>query len=230
MKKSIVLIVTLCFICIFVQNEASSFFFKDNKEREFTKNQRETIDELKNKQNKEFNELLERQKLEKEEFIKKREQEKPIDEKVEEMQNENSIRAQAEIKEYKNEIRKARKAKTNVEIKSNEEDPLYITFAEVKPGKTEFLKLKDVDLNYRFKLHNQTPKIITSASIIWERGIPFSESQTLSREIKISDPIIPYEKRIVKYNETNSKRSGEIYKVKIAKVIFKDGTQWKNPD
>ena len=48
-------------------------------------------------------------------------------------------------------------------------------------------------------------------------------------EIKIAKPIVPYEKRIFEHNEPNSRRDGETYKVKIAKIVFEDGTQWKNP-
>ena len=65
--------------------------------------------------------------------------------------------------------------------------------------------------------------------IIWERKIPFTETLTIQKETKISRPIVPYERRIVEYNDLDSKREGETYRVKIASVVFEDGTQWKNP-
>ena len=59
--------------------------------------------------------------------------------------------------------------------------------------------------------------------------MPFTEGLTILKETKISKPIIPYEKRIVQYNDLDSKRQGEEYRVKVAKIVFEDGTQWKNP-
>lgn len=187
------------------------------------------IDELKDRQEKELNELAERQKQEKEQLEQERIKERLILEKAKEVRSENSAKAKVEIKEYKKEVRKAKRAKSVVEVITNENDPLYIQFAEVKGGKTKFLKVKGVELSYKIKLKNQTPKIVTSALIGWERSVSFNESQTISKEAKIAKPIAPYSTRIVQFNETNSKRDGETYKVKVEKVIFKDGTQWKNP-
>ncbi len=187
------------------------------------------IDELKNRQEKEQNELVEKQKQEKEQFKQERTKERLILEKAKEFRSENDAKAKVEIKEYKKEVRKARWAKSVVEVITNESDPLYIKFAEVKGGKTKFLKVKGVELSYKVRLKNQTPKIITSALITWERALSFNESQTIAKEAKIAKPIPPYSTRTVQFNETNSKRDGEIYKVKVEKVIFKDGTQWKNP-
>ena len=187
------------------------------------------IDELKDRQEKEQNELVEKQKQEKEQFEQERTKERLILEKGKEVRLENDAKAKVEIKEYKKEIRKAKWAKSVVEVITNENDPLYIKFAEVKGGKTKFLKVKGVELSYKLKLKNQTPKIIVSALVTWERGLSFNESQTIAKEVKIATPIAPYSTRTVQFNDTNSKRDGEIYKVKVEKVIFKDGTQWKNP-
>ena len=91
------------------------------------------------------------------------------------------------------------------------------------------MKIKNIELKYRLELHNQTPKIINFALIIWEKKLAFNDTQTLAKQIKIAKPIVPYEKRIFEHNEPNSRRDGETYKVKIAKIVFEDGTQWKNP-
>lgn len=134
-----------------------------------------------------------------------------------------------EIYKREKEIRKAKYTKRYVEIVTNENDPIYIEDAAVQDSKTAFLKIKDVEFKYKVILKNQTPKIINSILIVWERGIPFTESLTISKPIKISKPMIPYERRTVHFNDNDSKRQGELYKVKVAKVIFEDGTQWRNP-
>ena len=141
----------------------------------------------------------------------------------------NKFASRAITSEGKKEIKQVKRAVASVEIVSNEEDPIHILDAKVAKAKTKYLKLKDVDLNYKLKIENQTPKIITTASIIWERMIPFDKLSTLKKETKVSKPLIPYEKRTVEYNDIDSIRQGEIYRVKISKVIFKDGSQWKNP-
>ena len=178
-------------------------------------------------------ELKEKQKKEKEELIKKlqteKEKEETLKEKTSQEELKNKAQAQEQIYKRNKEIKQARKKDRNVEVTTSENDPLYIQRADVLNTKTKFLKIKNVDLKYKLVLHNQTPKIINTALIIWERRIPFTESQTILKEVKISKPVIPYEKRVVEYNDLNSRREGETYKVKIAKVIFEDGTQWSNP-
>jgi len=99
----------------------------------------------------------------------------------------------------------------------------------VKGAKTNFLKITDIELNYKIKIVNQTPKIINVTSVVWERSEPFTDvPSTVLKETKISKPIIPYEERIIEYIEKDTFRNGETYRVKIVKVIFEDGTQWKN--
>ena len=132
-------------------------------------------------------------------------------------------------KERRKELSQARYAKRLIEAISVKDDPIYITDANVLNSKTSFLKIKDVEFRYRVKLKNQTPKIINSVLVIWERKIPFTDTLTIVRETTISKPMIPYEERELEYNELNSRRTGEAYRVKVAKVIFEDGTQWKNP-
>ena len=137
--------------------------------------------------------------------------------------------AKQQIRERKKEIRKAKHKSATIEVIADSEDPLFIIEAKVTKAKTKYLKLKDVDLNYKIKIQNQTPKIITTVSLVWDRSIPFNKSSEITRETKISKPIIPYEKRVVEYNEVDSKREGETYRVKITKVVFEDGSQWNNP-
>lgn len=134
------------------------------------------------------------------------------------------------IKERRRQVNTAGRRYKFVDFYTSPEDPLVITEAEVKPSKTEFLSVKDVSLRYRVKLRNQTPKIVNSVSVLWERKVPFSNDTTISRETNISKPIIPYDDRVVEYNENDTKRNGEIYKVFVSKVLFEDGTQWRNPD
>ena len=194
-------------------------FFWQNEERE---KHREELKNLKN-----------RQKLETEELKKKQESEKvrevTLQKKVMEKQIENMSAVQKVIDERALEIREVKKSNNTVEIITNEEDPLYIKKAQVLNSKTSFLGVKDVEFKYKLELYNQTPKIINFVLIVWERKPVFNDTQTLAKEVKVAKPIIPYEKRIVEYNELDSKRSGETYKVKIAKIVFEDGTQWKNP-
>lgn len=189
--------------------------------------------ELREKQKKEAEELREKQKKEKEELIKKLQIEKEkgntLKEKATKEELKNKYLVKEQIKKRKNEVWEVKKKDRWIEVITNENDPLYIQKAFVLNTKTEFLKIKNVELKYKLILHNQTPKIINTALIVWERKIPFVDTQTILKEVKISKPVIPYEERAVEYNETNSRREGEIYKVKIAKVIFEDGTQWKNP-
>ena len=189
--------------------------------------------EQKEKYKQELENLKNRQKLETEEFKKKLETEKTqeinLQKKVMEKQIENMLAVQKVIDERALEIKEIKKSNNTVEIISNEEDPLYIKKAQVLNSKTKFMGIKDVEFKYKLELHNQTPKIINFALIVWERRLAFNDTQTLAKEVKVAKPIIPYGKRIVEYNELDSKRSGETYKVKIAKIVFEDGTQWKNP-
>lgn len=141
----------------------------------------------------------------------------------------NKVLTEMATKELNKEIKKVKKVKRTVEVVTNENDPLYIFDASVLNAKTQFLGIKHVELKYKIVVHNQTPKIINSALIQWERKIPFGESQAILKETKISAPITPYEKRVIEYNDLDSTRQGELYKVKIANIIFEDGTQWKNP-
>ena len=208
-------------------------FFKPN---EFSKKQRKERLELRDKQEKERKTERERIKAEKEkskqENVKKREEKKKasgFQEKTDEKSLNQKNVARVAIHQRNKQIRKTKKAKKHVEIISSDEDPLFITDAYVKNTKSEYLKLKGVEVKYNLKLLNQTPKIINSVLIIWERKIPFTETLTIQKQTKISKPIIPYERRIVEYNDLDSKREGETYRVKIASVVFEDGTQWKNP-
>ena len=152
-----------------------------------------------------------------------------LSKKIQEERLKNTGLAREHFFERRKEIRTTKKTDRFVEISRNEDDPLYIVNAEVLKDKTDFLGIKDIQFSYKVELLNQTPKIINTVLIIWERRIPFTESLTIAKQTKISKPITPYEKRIVKYKDLDSKREGEEYRVKIAKVIFEDGTQWKNP-
>lgn len=181
--------------------------------------------ELNLKERKERSALREKQKIEKNELKQKQEARTA---EVKKIRNE-KMEAKGQINDRLEEIRKARWSKRSIEIITDENDPIYIVNADVIDGKTEFLKIKSVDYKYKLSLVNQTPKIINSVLIIWERKIPFTDTLTIAKRTRISRPIIPYEKRIVQYNDLNSKRDGETYRVKIAKVLFEDGTQWKNP-
>ena len=200
--------------------------------------------QLREKQKKERQEALERYRKEKQETrkknIKERQeaQEKLKTERIKEKDISTNIQIQMEknkesakklIDERRNEIRMVKKRKRYIEIVTSENDPLYIAEADIVNAKTQFLGVKDVEFTYKVKLQNQTPKIINIALIVWERQIPFTNKLTVVKQTKISKPIIPYEKRIVKYNDLDSKRDGETYKVKVAHIIFEDGTQWKNP-
>lgn len=181
--------------------------------------------ELLLKEKKERAVLREKQRNEKNELKQKQEARTA---EVKKIRNE-KLEAKGQINDRLAEIRKARWSKRSIEIVTDENDPIYIVNADVLEGKTDFLKIKNIDYKYKLSLVNQTPKIINSVLIIWERKIPFTETLTIAKRTKISRPMIPYEKRIVQYNDLNSKREGEAYKVKIAKVLFEDGTQWKNP-
>lgn len=216
------------------KEETKELLDKQNKERKETYDkQKKERQEIRVRQEKEKQESKEKLKQEQEELNKKKAIEKSIEEntkqKTYEEAQKNKNMAQEKDYERKKEVRKAKFSKRTVDIVTNESDPLYITEAEVLNSKTPFLKIKDVEFKYRARLHNQTPKIINSVLLVWERGIPFNESLTLAKETKISKPIIPYGKRTVEYNDLDSKREGEIYRLRITKVIFEDGTQWINP-
>lgn len=205
-------------------------FFWQNEQREKYKKE---FEDLKNKQKQEIEDLWKKRKQETEDLKKKIEndkaQEKALKKKVMEKQTESMLAAQKTVNERDKEVLGVKKNDNTVEIITNKEDPLYIRRAQVLKSKTEFMKIGDVELKYKLELHNQTPKIINFVLIVWERKLAFNETQTLAKEVKVSKPIAPYENRIVEYNELNSRREGETYKVEIAKVVFEDGTQWKNP-
>ncbi len=181
----------------------------------------------------ELKDLKIKQKQETEALIKKIKEDKireeALNKKVMDKQIEVMAAAQKIIDKRESEVNEVKESKNVIEVISKEEDPLFIKKAQVLGGSTSFMKIKDVELKYQLELHNQTPKIINFALIIWERKLAFNDSQTLAREIKIAKPLTPYEKRIVDYNELDSQRQGETYSVKIAKIVFEDGTQWKNP-
>lgn len=248
MKKNIYLLVAFVLILLFspkVKPQAIEVKKEGEKKRSFLFFKRDELSEkhkiemaeLREKQEKERTAERERLKQEKEKeelerakVKEKEEQEDKLEKESRDIKLENKYTAYKQIKERKKEIRKTKKKKKFIEIITNEEDPVFIEDAYIKESKTKFLKLKDVELKYKVKLVNQTPKIINSALIVWERKIPFTESQTIERETKVSKPFIPYEKRTIEYNDLNSKREGETYRVKIIKVAFEDGTQWKNPN
>ena len=215
------------FLIFFKKDEAKEKYQKEKGEL-YKKYQKERK-EAREQHLKQRKEEIEKRKKERKEKRKKREAEKNISSAIKDKGWENKKLAMTLIKEREEEIKTVHKAKRHVEIITNESDPLYITKADVLDAKTSFLKIKEVEIKYKLEIHNQTPKIINSVLVIWERKIPFLESQTVIKETKISKPIIPYEKRVVEYNDLDSKREGEIYTVKIANIIFEDGTQWKNP-
>ncbi len=205
-------------------------FFWQNEQREKYKKE---LEDLKNRQKQETEDLRKKRKQETEDLKKKIEndktQEESLKKKVMEKQIESMLSAQKAINEREKEVLEVKKSDNTVEVITNKEDPLYIQRAQVLESKTKFMKISDVEFKYKIELHNQTPKIINFVLIVWERKLAFNETQTLAKEVKVSKPIIPYENRIVEYNELNSRREGETYKVEIAKIVFEDGTQWKNP-
>ena len=182
---------------------------------------------------KETKELREKHKQEREEKAKNLKTKKAIQENLNKSSRTEKLKNKAmsneEVKGRYITVRKTKRSGRYIEVITNENDPLFIASADVLNAKTEFLKIGGVEFKYKIKVQNQTPKIINSALIIWERKLPFNPSQTILKETTISKPFIPYEKRIIEYNDLNSKREGESYKVKVANVIFEDGTQWKNP-
>lgn len=191
-------------------------------EAELRAKHREELQELRQRQVDEKKELQEKEKIEKS-------KEKSLREKTLEVKQKNRLLARKEYIGRKKEIRLVKKSNRYVEVITNQDDPLYIAEAGVLNSKTNFLKIKDVEFKYKIKVQNQTPKIINSVLVLWERNIPFIDTLTILKETKISKPIVPYEERIIEYNDLDSKREGEIYKVKIAKVVFEDGSQWQNP-
>ncbi len=215
-----------------VKKESNRFhLFKKNEQiAELEEKQRKEKEELKEKIKKEKLEAIEKEKADKAELKKKQETEKANKKVLNDRVNEYKKTARNDIYERNKKIRETKYEKRLIEIITDENDPIYIKEAKILDSKTAFLKIRNVEHKYKLELLNQTPKIINSALIIWERKIPFTESLTIAKETRISKPIVPYEKRIVEYNDLNSKREGETYRVKIAKVIFEDGTQWKNPE
>ena len=201
------------------------FFRKDAKKEQYLKEKRE----LSEKYQKERKEAREKYVHEKEEARKKKEAERNKSSAIMEEKRKNKELARDLIIKREKEIKTVHKTKRYVEVVTNENDPLFIAKANVLDSKTNFLKIKGVEIKYKLEVYNQTPKVINTVLIVWERKIPFSESQTVVKETKVSKPITPYEKRIIEYNDLDTTRQGETYKVKIANIIFEDGTQWKNP-
>ncbi len=211
---------------------------KEKKKRKF---QLFKPNEQKEKHRKELKDLKVRQKQEIEEFNKRIENEKKQEEeqkkkaevfnkKITDKRIEIMIVAEKEVEKRNNYVKEVKNSDNTVEVITDEEDPLYIKKAQVLKSKTDFMEIKDVEFKYRLELNNQTPKIINFVLIVWERKIAFNDTQTLSKEMKVAKPITPYEKRIVEYNELDSRRNGETYKVKISRVVFEDGTQWNSPE
>ncbi len=198
------------------------FFWVDEQKNEQREKHNNELEELKKKQKQEIEDL-------KKKIETKKAQEAALQKKVMEKQTESMSFTQKIINERNKEVKEIKKTANTVEIITNEEDPLYIKKAQVLEAKTKFMGIKDIEFKYKLELYNQTPKIISFVLIVWERSLAFNNTQTLAKQVKVAKPIIPYEKRIVEYNELNSRRDGETYKVKIAKIIFEDGTQWKNP-
>jgi len=222
------------------QNPAKSIFGKKEKQEEAPVEEKEAVEtketsptrELREKHSKELKELKEKQTKEKEELKQKLEEEEKLKKEVKSQAHEerakNYLITREQIRERKKQIWQARWKKRFVEIITNKSDPVFIISADIKNGKTDFLRIKNVEFNYWLRIQNQTPKIINSILLIWEREIPFRGSAIL-RETRVSEPLVPYEKRVIKYNELDSKREGESYKVKVARVKFEDGTEWINP-
>ena len=202
------------------KEKSSFFFFKP--------------DPLKEKQRQERRALKERQKKELEDFrINAKEEIKIQNEKkqkIKEVEVENKLESKLELKKRETVVKEAMKTKRVIDVITSDSDPLLILHAEVKNTKTPFLKLKDVDFNYQVILKNQTPKIINFVLLVWDRKIPFTGGETLLKNtVTISKPIVPYEERLVEFNEPDSKREGETFAVRITKIVFEDKTEWKNP-
>ena len=198
------------------------FFWVNKEKNEQKEKHKKEMEDLKNKQKQEMKDL--KKKVEDEKV-----KEATFQKKVIEKQTESMLFAQKIIDERDKEVKEIKASNNTVEVITNKEDPLYIKKAQVLESKTKFMEIKDVEFKYKLELHNQTPKIINFVLITWERSLAFNDSQTLAKQVKVAKPIIPYEKRIVEYNELNSRRDGETYKVRIEKIVFEDGTQWKNP-
>lgn len=221
--------------------------FSLKKSYEIKEKSNEELNKLYQEGRREKTEVKEKEKLEKEElYLNEKKERSALREKYRQEKHELKQRQEArkeEIRKIRNEkleakgqinfrlkeIRRAQWRNRHVDIITSEEDPIYILDADILEGKTTFLKIKDIDLKYKIVLQNQTPKIVNSVLLIWERKIPFSDTQTIERTYKLSKPMIPYEKRVVTFNDLNSRREGEIFKVKVGKILFEDATQWKSP-
>ena len=191
-------------------------------------------DPVREKQRQERRDLIEKQKQELEDLRTKATEErktvKTKEKKAIDLQQESKLKSDAEVLKREKEVKAAKRIKRVVDVTTSESDPLLIKHAEVKNTKTLFLKVKDVDFSYQIILKNQTPKIINFALIVWDRKIPFTGGETLIKKtVTVSKPIVPYEERIVEFNEPDSKREGESFAVRVVKVIFEDKTEWKNP-
>jgi|GEM_PF-2567000 len=224
-----------------------SGLFSLEKSYEIKEKSNQDLNKLYQEGRKEKTEVKEKEKFEKEElYLNERKERAALREKYRQEKDELNQRQEArkeEIRKIRNEkleakgqinfrlkeIRRAQWRTRHIDIVTSEQDPIYILDANVLEGKTTFLKIKDIDFKYKVVLQNQTPKIINSVLLVWERKIPFTNTLTIERTTRISKPIIPYQKRVVEYNDLNSRREGEIFKVKVGKVLFEDGTLWKSP-
>ena len=191
------------------------------------------VNEVRARHEQELKNLKERQQQEIENQKKRQEAENKrtteVKKKILETQTKTTETAKPQIQAREKEIKVADRSERIVEVITHELDPLYIKLAQVKKTKTKFLRMKHVDLEYRLDLVNQTPKIINFVLLTWERKISFSNVQTLSKQFKISKPLVPYKVEKFRFNEVDSKREGETYKAVINRIIFEDGTEWNNP-
>lgn len=186
-------------------------------------------DEFKEKQRQERRELIKKQREEKRALIEKHRQETKEKKQQQQLKTKEKEKVKSKIKEEEEKISKTRKTEKLVQVVTSENDPLYILDAEVRKAKSAFLKIRDLDLKYTVRVKNQTPKIINVVSVVWQRSVPLEPTKLVTLETKTSKPIVPYEERIIQYNDLDPERQAETYKVKIKTVVFEDGSQWINP-
>ena len=190
-------------------------------------------DPLKEQQKLEKKALIEQQKKEHKELIEKQKKEradlKNVQKNIIEAQKKSEKIEEEKINKKNARFKQLKKTERIVTTTTNPQDPLFISKAEILDGKTSLLKIKNIELNYRLEVINQTEKVINYTLLVWERKIALNDTETIKREVRFSKPIIPNDKTIIEYNELNSRRNGEIYAVKIVKIVFEDGTEWVNP-
>lgn len=219
------------------QKELKEKIKKDEENlKERLKNEEERI-------KKEKKELKERAKKEKSDLILKQKKEREIESKklrelrakgvtdkkrIKNKRSKNLTEAERQIQERARVINKTKSRQRGISITSTDDDPLLITDARVYASQSKFLKVEGVQNSYETRIINQTPKIINNALIVWERSIPFTAGTTIAREVRLSKPLVPYEERKIEHSEIDNKREGESYNVRVERIIFEDGTQWKN--